>query len=345
MCAVIAVHGNRGFAGRWRDTAAALGHEVRAVDGYASDIVPRLRGCDAFLWHLSQDERRDLEHARAVLLAAERSGLRVFPNHATCSHFDDKIAQKYLLEAIGAPLAPTWAFYEPGQALAFLEGASYPLVFKLRRGAGSLNVRLVRDRREGARLVARMFGRGIRPFSPGKRLAGVARRAAVRTSGGAGLGLRERVSRVLRRWLEQSFRTPRERGYVLFQKFVPDNDHDIRVTVIGKRAFAFLRGNRPDDFRASGSGRIRYPERSEVPDEPARIAFEISRRLGFQAMAYDFVVDRELGGPVVLEMSYVFLSSAVAACGGYTDPSGGWRDERRPPEDLILEDLLGSEIA
>jgi glutathione synthase/RimK-type ligase-like ATP-grasp enzyme len=90
-------------------------------------------------------------------------GLQVFPDTDTCWHFDDKIAQKYLLEAIGAPLVPTYVFYEEDEALAWLRGATYPLVRKLRAGPGSRNGRLIRDYAEAKRFCATAFGKGIAP--------------------------------------------------------------------------------------------------------------------------------------------------------------------------------------
>jgi glutathione synthase/RimK-type ligase-like ATP-grasp enzyme len=52
---------------------------------------------------------------------------------------------------------------------------------------------------------------------------------------------------------------------VYLQKFIKNNDGDYRVTVIGgKFAYSFKRLNRPNDFRASGSGRIDY---SSTPNE------------------------------------------------------------------------------
>lgn len=50
----------------------------------------------------------------------------------------------------------------------------------------------------------------------------------------------------------------REKKYILFQEYLPDNEFDTRVTVIGNRAFAFRRFNRKKDFKASGSGEIDY---------------------------------------------------------------------------------------
>ena len=45
------------------------------------------------------------------------------------------------------------------------------------------------------------------------------------------------------------------KDYVYFQKFLPNNKYDIRIVVIGDRAFGFIRYNRENDFRASGSGK------------------------------------------------------------------------------------------
>ena len=69
----------------------------------------------------------------------------VFPNFNTAWHFDDKVGQKYLLEAIDAPLVPSYVFYSKEMALKWLEQTQFPKVFKLRGGAGSANVKLVQD--------------------------------------------------------------------------------------------------------------------------------------------------------------------------------------------------------
>lgn len=336
--AVVGIHGEVGFALRWREYAVDCGHKVRDVNGYDTGVLARLKGCDAFLWQVSHDQTNDLEHARKILLAAEMHGIRVFPSHATCWHFDDKIAQKYLLEAICAPLAPTWVFYSREDALEFLDGMRFPLVFKLRRGAGSNNVRMVHDRSEGRALVRRMFGSGVCPYPVVQKSRQLMARAASKSVHADPLHVR--LKRVVRRFIEQTFRAPRERGYALFQQYVPDNDHDIRVTIIGDRAFAFFRGVRPNDFRASGSGRIAHLSPQELPKDAIAIALAISRQMGFQSMAYDFVRDPTDGSPVLLEISFTFQASAIYDCSGYLDPNLGWHEGHFWPEDLILTDLL-----
>lgn len=339
MNRVVAIHHREGsFSERWLQCSPTLGLQPLAVDGLSSSIIDRLAGCEAFLWHLSQDLEADLKFARSVLLAAEGMGMRTFPNHATCWHFDDKIAQKYLLESIGAPLAPTWAFFSKADALSFLKEAEYPLVFKLRRGAGSLNVQLVESPRRGESLVRQMFARGMRPFPAAERLRrGV---ASARTGMATDPSFRVRLMRAARRWLGQTVWGERERGYVLLQRLIPGNDHDVRVTVIGDRAFVFFRGVRPNDFRASGSGLISYPRRDQIPRDVIQIACNISQRLGFQSMAYDFVRDQHDKRPLLLEMSFVFSAQAVFDCPGHCLTDGSWHEGPVWPQDAVLGDLM-----
>jgi glutathione synthase/RimK-type ligase-like ATP-grasp enzyme len=334
----IAVQGQRGFSRRWIEKIPQLGHESVVVSGYCTDIVEQLRGCDILLWHINQDEDREIAFARSVLLAAEAMGLRVFPNHKTCWHFDDKVAQKYLLEASCAPMARTWVFYSRDSAIEFLQRARFPLVFKLRGGAGSTNVSLVPDRIVGERVVHRMFGRGV-PSRPPVEMVKRALGRALNSSPGAD-PLLVRARRVLRRWRKTLLRPQRDQNYVLFQQYIPGNDHDVRVTVIGERAFTFRRNVRTGDFRASGSGDIVHLEASEVPQDLVEIACDLSRRLGFQSMAYDFVRRQDTNEPVLLEISYVFADHAVYDCPGYFTPDGTWQGGHVWPQDAILDDLL-----
>ena len=101
--------------------------------------------CKALLWHHHHSLTEDKLFARELLFAIEQSGTKVFPNFNTAWYFDDKLGQKYLLEAIKAPLVPTFAFYSKKDALNWIKNTSFPKVFKLRGGAGSNNVRLINN--------------------------------------------------------------------------------------------------------------------------------------------------------------------------------------------------------
>jgi glutathione synthase/RimK-type ligase-like ATP-grasp enzyme len=335
--ATVAIHRREGsYSDRWIGRCAELGIPYALVDCYAPDIVSRLASSRALLWHFTHARPRDLLMARNVLTAAELLGLEVFPDRATSWHFDDKIAQKYLLEAVGAPLARSWVWYDLESANAFIDGATLPLVFKLRRGAGSVNVRLVRTRSEARALARRAFDGG---FAPTEGPLTDARRRVGRARTRHDLaGMLLRVPATLIRMNRARQRADREKGYVYFQEFLPGNAFDMRVTVIGRRAFAFTRNVRPGDFRASGSGSIDYDVR-RIDPRCVTTAFEVARRAGSQSMAFDFVRDAS-GAPRILEVSYGFLSKAVYACPGHWDERLGWHEGHVWPEDAILEDLL-----
>lgn len=334
----IAIHGTNGFAYRWPESARVLGYEPIIVDAYDPNIWQQLDGCEAFLWNLNHDDRIDLQFARSIILAIAKRGIRVFPNHNTCWHFDDKVAQAYLLKAINAPLVDTWVFFNENQALEFLEQATYPLVFKLRRGAGSLNVHLIHSEKDGIKILRQMFGRGVSSHPP---LEGLKRAVKRGINNKNQLGtFWQRGRRAARNWIRNFLKADRESGYVLFQRFVDGNAYDTRVTVIGNRAFVFQRGTRDNDFRASGSGIITYPNKDQIPQDIVKEAFKIYSMVDAQSMAFDFIRDCETSKPVLLEISFTFIPGPIVNCPGYLNDVMNWVDGSFHPEDLIMHDLL-----
>jgi hypothetical protein len=130
----------------------------------------------------------------------------------------------------------------------------------------------------------------------------------------------------------------REKGYVLFQKFIPNNRYDTRVTVVGDRAWAFTRDVRRGDFRASGSGDVSY-DLDRICPETVQVAFEVTRRLKAQSVAFDFVQD-EQGVFYILEISYGYVSSAVHECPGYWDRSMTFHEGQMWPEEAHVIDMV-----
>lgn len=332
----IAIHDNpESWSEQWVAHCEQAGISYERVNAYDRGIIARLRDFDAFLWHYTQWRGTDLMIANHVLTAAEYAGLAVFPDHATRWHFDDKLAQKYLLEALNAPLVPTAVFYERDAALAWLKQSTFPLVAKLRRGAGSFNVRLLRNYRQAARYCERLFGRGVSAV-PGYL-------TDIRTKVRKAIALKDwsavwpRASHYWTVMYAGRRSVPRERGYVLFQEFEPGNQYDIRIAVVGRRAWGFTRDVRPHDFRASGSGAIVY-DRSRISMDCVRTALGVARAIHAQSMAFDFVRAPD-GRPLICEMSYGYDGGAVYRCEGYWDDALDWHPEHLRPEHAILIDL------
>ena len=76
---------------------------------------------------------------------------------------------------------------------------------------------------------------------------------------------------------EYSRVTGREKGYIYFQEFIPGNEFDIRIIVVGDKAFAIKRMVRKNDFRASGSGIIFY-EKKILMTKLLALIFDVSRK-------------------------------------------------------------------
>ena len=109
----------------------------------------------------------------------------------------------------------------------------------------------------------------------------------------------------------------KEKGYVLFQEFIPNSIFDIRVIVINNKAFAIKRMVRNGDFRASGSGNISFNV-AEIPLSTIKIAFEITNKIQAQCIAYDFIVNNK-EEPLLLEVSFAFAMRSYDKCPGYWD--------------------------
>ncbi len=337
MSLMIAIHDKPGsFSDRWIEYCRMNGIPHKCVNCHATDIMSQLRGCAALLWEWENLVQADVLTGERVMRSAEAMGLRVFPDSATCWHYDDKVAQKYLLEAIEAQMVPSYVFYSLDTALSWVNEATFPKVFKLARGSGSLNVFLVSTRDKAQRLCRQAFSSGFKPIAGF--VGDFTTRVRKHRRKGDFLPLLKRLPSTLARVIQFNRTISRERGYAYFQDFIPDNTTDTRVTIIGDRAFAFTRGVRPNDFRASGSGSIDY-DMSRIDPQCVMIAFETVRRLRTQSLAFDFV-KAPSGQPKIVEISYCYLADAVYACPGHWDSRMQWHEGPMWPQDAILIDLL-----
>ena len=275
----------------------------------------------------------DYQIAQSILPVIENHYMiKCFPNQATCWHYDDKIRQYYLLKAHGFPIAESYVFWHKKKAKEWIGDSEYPLVHKTSGGSGSTAVSLVKNVSQARRIVNRAFRRGISQnpsFIRSLKIYNFNVRSLYRKYGIQ-----------IRNMLINEDVTPfwkRHKNYVLFQKFYPNNRFDTRVQITGARGYAFVRYNRKNDFRASGSNDWSIDKR-EIDMRMVEIAFEISKQLGFQSMAYDFVYDEDKN-PVIVEISYCYGDYPEFST-GYWDEGLTWHDGRFWPQYFELMDLL-----
>ena len=299
------------------------------------DFWKQVRSLSLFIMRFNQHDS-DLQLARDILPVIEREhDVACYPNVATAWHYDDKVKQYHLLRSLGFPMAECWIFYDKRPAWEWIKKATYPVVFKLKGGAGSQNVLLVKNQRQAHRLVSRMFGKGIYPER-------FIENGSLRLKHFSLYRELHHIVGNLYRWIKGLDTSPFwqiHKNYALFQKFLPGNNCDTRITVIGNRAFGFRRLVRKNDFRASGSGNIDY-DVTKIDMRCVKTALDISKKMGFQSMAYDFLVN-EKNEPEFCEVSYTYVSRAVYNCPGYWDTELNWHEDHCWPEHLHLIDALG----
>ncbi len=333
----IAIHERKGsFSDRWIKYCYEHGVPFKIVNCFDNDIISRLAPFDGLLWHWVFYIPQDVLLARDLIQTLEAMGKKVFPDTKTCWHYDNKIGQKYLLEITGAALVPTYVFYQLEDALTWIKQVSFPKVFKLSKGSGSQNVRLINSAAEARKQAKRAFGQGFK--QSGGYFADSNRKFKRVRQRKDYIGVLKRLPRAFLKAHERINQYSREQGYIYFQDFMPDNQFDTRITIIGNRAFGFTRNVRKDDFRASGSGSIDY-DRRHIDLKCVEIAFDVAERIGSQSLAFDFVIDHA-GKPRIIEISYCFMPEAVYNCSGHWDRQLNWKEGHIWPQDAILIDLL-----
>lgn len=334
---MIAIHeATSGFSPKWVEYCENNNVAYKLVNCYDTDIIDQLSDCAALMWHWGQSDPKAANFARQLTYSLEKSGKKVFPNTNTVWHFDDKVGQKYLLESLKLELIPTYIFYEKKLALDWAKTTNYPKVFKLSRGAGSMNVVLVNNFKQAKKIISRCFGSGWRDrsryYAISDRFWHFRRDRSIRSLLNIGRGILRFV------YPHPLHRVPRfEHSYAYFQEFVPKNDHDIRVIVIGEKAFAIKRMVRDGDFRASGSGNVVY-DPDQIPKECLKMAFKSASLLGSQCLAFDFVsID---GRPYIVEISYGFKREGYLDCKGYWNRDLEWHLGQFTPEWFMIDNIL-----
>lgn len=332
----IAIHHTPGtFSDRWIEYCENKCLDYKLVNCYASDIIEQTKDCDALMWHFHHGNYKDALFARQLLYAVEQSGKKTFPDYKTCWHFDDKIGQKYLFESLGSSLVPSYVFYTKKEAEQWIENTSFPKVFKLRSGAGSLNVKLVKSPAQAKRLTRQAFGSGFSQFNRIEHFKEQIR--LYRKGKGSIMVVFKGLGRLFisTEWARMR---GKEKGYVYFQDFLDNNNFDIRIIIIDGKAFGAKRMVRENDFRASGSGHLYY-EKEHIPIDSVILAFELSKKLQSQCIAFDIIYNAE-GKPMVIEISYGFPTKVVSCCTGYWDRSLKFHEGSFHPEYWMVEALL-----
>ena len=267
------------------------------------DWLNRLSGIDVVIWNpMVMGPKAALHYKEKVYFMEKHLNKVVVPNYATVWHFESKVAQSYIFEKYEIPTPHTSVSPDYRDATEALRQMKPPFIFKFSHGASGKYVVMVKDQSKALRKLSEICCHQLW--------------REARQRGGS--RFKFLLSHLNKPWfwptILSRLRSEEWFNVAYIQEFIPGNDKDLRITAIGNRyAFGFWRKNRPNDFRASGSGVIDY--QLPIPEAPLRYCLGINQRLGLDTMAYDVIFRN--GAFVILEMSYTYLDSAVYDCDGH----------------------------
>ena len=319
---------------KWEDWLTKNNIPWEYLDCYRSDIIEQLPKYSALLWHYANFVNADLMEAQHILDIAADMGLKVYPDHNTAWHFDDKIAEMYALQAVNAPMPKSWVFYEMDKCINWLKNeAHYPIIAKLRRGSGANNVKMLRNSSQAIKYCKRMFSKG---YSPAQSLLYKTYSKVQSTRDWATLLKRFKQIPNFLKARKYGQGMPIERGYCYFQEFVENEGFDLKVAVVNGKCSFLTRNVRKGDFRASGGGDISY-SKELINDEIVRSAFKAAADLKMQCVGFDYVVNSSTGEGLIIEMCHGFDQDAIYGCGGYWDKDLQWHEGGLNVKTEILE--------
>lgn len=308
------------------------------IDPNSDALLDELKGCSHLLFRHSMGDTDFSIYDAIFIIAHDVYNIKCYPNFETYWPHENKIKEYYLLKSHNFPIIDSRVFWNYENASAFLSSTQFPIVAKLPKGASSSNVVIVNSIVDGNKIINQIFNKGV--DAKGLRI-----RSSLSSLSKMG------IIKYTRAWLRSQLinlgllkdktEYPEwqiQKDSIIFQKFLDNNSFDTRVTVIGNRAFAFRRFVRKNDFRASGSGNFNM-DKEFIDIRCIEIAFEISKKLNFNTMAYDFLYD-ENKNPWINEISYGFIDWVVQKCPGYWDEKLGWHPGNFSPQQCQLEDFL-----
>ncbi|EFK96825.1 conserved hypothetical protein [sediment metagenome] len=236
--------------------------------------IEKLEKYDAILWPPGCMGVKPSSHLKEKIFFIQNHMKKlIVPNYESTWHFESKVAQSYIFNFHKIPSPRTVATFSLNNAKSLLNNEEYPLVFKKSSDAASRGVRLVKNSMKAKYLAWKSLYTGL-------------------------------WWKAARRILHLDHKD----NVVYWQEFIPKNECDLRITAIGRKwAFGFWRWNRPNDFRASGSGLIDYVK--PIPENAINLCLDLNIKHNFDSMAYDIVFKE--GNPVIVEICYTYVDKAI----------------------------------
>lgn len=233
-------------------------------DIHSHDWIHNVENFDVIIGVVSSESSHLEEVQKKYYFLEKFLGKQCFPSSTHVLLYENKCFEAYLSEWFGLPFARTYISYDREDALASAETLKYPLVSKINPSSAGMGVQLLRTPKQARKIIRRAF------------------------------------SNVGRKVHVPYFR---QKNYVYFQEYIPNDGYDIRVILVDKMAFGYYRRVLRGDIRASGMGLV---EKRALPEEAIRTAERVYTSIRSPLLAVDMVHALD-GSYWVIEFSPFFL--------------------------------------
>lgn len=93
----------------------------------------------------------------------------------------------------------------------------------------------------------------------------------------------------------------------IIQEFIPGLEGDFKVLVFGNKYYVLQRFNRKNDFRASGSGKFKYPD--FTPSNILDAAKEVFERFESPCISLDLALDNSSNNVFIIELQFLMFGT------------------------------------
>lgn len=333
---VAVVQKNHTFSEEWIKYLQNKAIDYITVNPYSNDFIEKIAKSTHFLWHFDHFDSKDTICAKTIINTLERK-IKTFPNANECSFFDDKLEQKYLFEQHLIKHPKTFVYFNKEEAFNNMDYINFPIVAKLRKGAGSNNVWLIKNKSELKTFIAKSFKKGHSVFNTKAYLK--RRYLQSKKNNDRIKGAFKSVTGAYSN-NKNAHLIPKEKGYVLLQEFIENDGFDIRVVVINyAKAFTARRDANKGDWTASGSGRASYPDEN-IDKQYIKQAFEIAEKLNNRCIAIDFVKNHKTNEIYAIEASVFYAYYSMKRAKGYWTKELNWKKNDKDPQYFLIDTFL-----
>ena len=238
------------------------GIEYHNYDIHASDWLDKAENLDVIFWHVDSTPAA-LYEAQSKIYVLDKILKKIcFPSYHEIWQYEDKCRAHYLYQAYNLPCIPTISSNSKEESVKLSETIKYPVIVKTRTGAGSFGVKKIANKAQLKRYINQVFSqKGKYTLYPYER----------------------------------------QKDYILLQEFIDDASYDLRVMLVGDKAYGYYRYPNKGDYRASGGGNEDHIR--PTPIDVLKEAINVREALGSRVLGVDFLYSEKYKKHLIIEAS------------------------------------------